>query len=162
MGIVGVRYDQRLIHGQVATFWTNLLKVDRIVVLDEDVANNDMMKVTLRMATPQGVRSSIITKETFAANYKAGKYGTQRLFVVLRDFNIVTYLMDEGIEVTELVLGNRPDQGGDARIGRHFCVGKDEAAIIRDLAARGVKVIIKQVPQDPEVNALQAMKSAGI
>lgn len=35
--IVNVRIDERLIHGQVATMWTNHLKVNRIMVVDNVV-----------------------------------------------------------------------------------------------------------------------------
>lgn len=162
MAIVGVRFDQRLIHGQVATFWTNFLKVDRIVVLDEEVFANDMLKATLRMAVPQGVNSSIILKEKFAANYKAGKYGAQRLLIVFRDMDVLTYLIDQGVDITELNLGNRPDKGGDTRIAKHFCVGAHEVEVIRALEAKGVHVYSQLVPQDPAYEAEDLLKSAGL
>lgn len=162
MAIVGVRFDQRLIHGQVATFWTNFLKVDRIVVLDEEVSGNDMLKATLRMAVPQGVNSSIIVKEKFAANYTAGKYGTQRLLIVFRDMDVLTYLIDQGVDITELNLGNRPDKGGDTRIAKHFCVGPHEVEVIRALSAKGIHVYSQLVPQDPAYEAEDLLKSAGL
>lgn len=162
MAIVGVRFDQRLIHGQVATFWTNFLKVDRIVVLDEEVFGNDMLKATLRMAVPQGVNSSIILKEKFVANYTAGKYGTQRLLIVFRDMDVLSYLLENGVEITELNLGNRPDKGGDTRIAKHFCVGPHEVEAIRAFEAKGIHVYSQLVPQDPVYEAEDLLKSAGL
>lgn len=162
MAIVGVRFDQRLIHGQVATFWTSYLRVDRIVVLDEGVATNDMMKATLRMAVPHGVNSSIITKEKFAENYLAGKYGAQKLFIVFRDIDIITWLLDQGVDIKELNLGNRPDAGGDTRIAKHFCVGAHEVEAIHALINRGVHVVSQLVPQDPAFEARDLLRSAGL
>ena len=49
MAIVNVRYDERLIHGQVATFWTSTLGVGRIVVLDSKAATDDMIKMLIKM-----------------------------------------------------------------------------------------------------------------
>lgn len=36
-GIVNFRLDERLIHGQVATYWTRSLQADRIIIADDDV-----------------------------------------------------------------------------------------------------------------------------
>ena len=37
-----IRLDERLIHGQVATKWSRLLDVDRILVADDEAAENEM------------------------------------------------------------------------------------------------------------------------
>ena len=44
MTIVGCRIDGRLIHGQVANLWTTKLNVSRIMVIDDEVAQNDIEK----------------------------------------------------------------------------------------------------------------------
>lgn len=36
-GIKHVRVDERLIHGQVATMWTNTIKATRIMIVDDAV-----------------------------------------------------------------------------------------------------------------------------
>ncbi|MEG0290989.1 MAG: PTS sugar transporter subunit IIB, partial [Erysipelotrichaceae bacterium] len=38
--IVLTRVDNRLVHGQVGSTWTNSIGVDTIVVVDDDVAIN--------------------------------------------------------------------------------------------------------------------------
>ena len=44
MTIVGCRIDGRLIHGQVANLWTTKLNISRIMVIDDEVAQNDIRK----------------------------------------------------------------------------------------------------------------------
>jgi PTS system mannose-specific IIB component len=44
MSIIGVRIDGRLIHGQVANLWTTKLNISRIMVVDDEVAQNDIEK----------------------------------------------------------------------------------------------------------------------
>lgn len=41
-GIIHVRIDDRMIHGQVATQWTNQLSANRIMVINNEVANDDV------------------------------------------------------------------------------------------------------------------------
>ncbi len=44
-GIIHVRIDDRMIHGQVATQWTNQLSANRIMVINNEVANDDVKKL---------------------------------------------------------------------------------------------------------------------
>lgn len=41
-GIVHIRVDDRLIHGQVATRWVSHFNANRIMVIDDAVAANDV------------------------------------------------------------------------------------------------------------------------
>ena len=84
MTIVGCRIDGRLIHGQVANLWAGKLNVSRIMVVDDEVVNNDVEKSGLKLATPPGVKLSILPIGKAAANILAGKYDSQRLFIVAR------------------------------------------------------------------------------
>ena len=72
-GINNIRIDDRLIHGQVSTMWSNKLGVTRLMVVNDAVANNDMQKQVLRMAVPAGISSSIITEEKAITNIKNEK-----------------------------------------------------------------------------------------
>ncbi len=74
MTIVGNRIDGRLIHGQVANLWTTKLNVTRIMVIDDEVAQNDIEKSGLKLATPPGVKLSILPIAKAAENILAGKY----------------------------------------------------------------------------------------
>ena len=46
MNIVLARIDDRLIHGQVVTVWSKVTNCQRIIVCDDDVAN-DKIRATL-------------------------------------------------------------------------------------------------------------------
>ena len=48
MTIVGNRIDGRLIHGQVANLWTTKLNISRIMVVDDEVAENAIEKSGLK------------------------------------------------------------------------------------------------------------------
>ncbi len=52
--IAQLRVDDRLIHGQVALVWTKELDTPGIVVANDNAANNEMVQMTLKMATPTG------------------------------------------------------------------------------------------------------------
>ena len=47
MEIVNVRIDDRLIHGQVATVWSQVTRATRIMVVDDDVVKDAVNKEAL-------------------------------------------------------------------------------------------------------------------
>ena len=63
MSILNIRIDERLIHGQVATVWTNQLNITRILVIDDLAAVDDIQKIALKMACPSSSRLSILNAE---------------------------------------------------------------------------------------------------
>ena len=79
-GIVNFRLDERLIHGQVATFWTRALQADRIIIADDEVLKDEIGVSALKAAVPAGVHLSILTVDNAAARLNAGIYSNQRVF----------------------------------------------------------------------------------
>lgn len=47
MEIVNIRVDERLIHGQVAAYWTTSLNANRILVIDDFAAKDQIQKMAL-------------------------------------------------------------------------------------------------------------------
>ena len=56
-----VRLDYRLLHGQVVFSWTGHVGAQRIIVVDDDAANDEMKKSALLLSKPAGVRVNIFT-----------------------------------------------------------------------------------------------------
>ena len=59
--IVLARLDYRLLHGQVVFTWTTKVQAERIIVVDNAAANDDIKKGALKLAKPQGVRLNVFT-----------------------------------------------------------------------------------------------------
>lgn len=51
-----VRIDERLVHGQVAVSWSKVLGITHLVVINDRVSENDMQKMTLKMAVPENIK----------------------------------------------------------------------------------------------------------
>ena len=100
--IVGARIDFRLIHGQVANLWAHSRQVSRFMVVDDEVSADDTQKQVLRMACPATCRLSVLPVEKAAANITAGKYDTQRLFIVARKPEVFVRLVKAGVKMDEL------------------------------------------------------------
>lgn len=147
-GIVGIRIDDRLIHGQVVAYWSNSLKLTRIMVANDDVAVDDMRKSVLRMAVPAGIKSSIIPVERAAKQILEGKYAGQRVFLIVDSPADILRLIDLGLPIKKFNVGNMGGKDNTKPIKKYVNVTDEQEQQFRDLLAKGVEITTQLVPQD--------------
>ena len=141
-GIIHIRIDDRLIHGQVAARWSTGLGASRIMVANDQVAADEMQKGILRMVAPPGIATSIISKEKAATNILAGKYANQK---------DALDLMDRGLEIKEINVGNMAKRDNTVQIKKSLSITKEEFENFKELMNRGVRLTARMVPDESEV-----------
>lgn len=154
MAIIHVRIDDRLIHGQVAAFWCNILKAQRIMVANDLVANDELQKSVLRMVSPPGVATSIITKDKAAENIKAGKYDTERVMLILKNPKDAIDLINLGVEIKTINVGNMGHNDSTVQIKRSINVTQEDIANFKKLNSKGVILTSIMVPDEPTTNLM--------
>lgn len=154
MGIIHVRIDDRLIHGQVAAFWCNTLGAQRIMVANDAVAADELQKSVLRMVAPPGVATSIITKERAAENIKAGKYDRERVMLILKNPKDALDLMELGVEIKSINIGNMAHKENTVQIKRSINVTTEDIENFKKLNSSGVELTSIMVPDEPKTNLM--------
>lgn len=147
-GIIHIRIDDRLIHGQVAMFWTNELQATRIMVINDEVANNTMQKSLLRMAAPANVATSIITREKAVANISSDKYAGQRVLIVVKSPLDILYLVNHGLKITTLNVGNLSGRDHTTSIRQNINVTDEEMDAFKQLLDKGIEITTVMTPND--------------
>ncbi|WP_207941285.1 PTS system, mannose-specific IIB component [Enterococcus sp. DIV2402] len=147
-GIIHIRIDDRLIHGQVATQWTNELGATRIMVINDEIAKNDVQKSVLRMAAPPNVATSIITKETAATNIKNGKYKGQKVLIVVKSPIDILDLINLGLDITKVNVGNMSVREGTRHVRATVSINAVEEETFQKLLDQGVEITTIMVPGD--------------
>ncbi|MDQ4427944.1 PTS sugar transporter subunit IIB [Yokenella regensburgei] len=148
-GIVHIRVDDRLIHGQVATRWVSHFNANRIMVIDDAVAANDVEKMLLRSAAPEGCNTSILSFEKASANILAGNYDGQRVLILLKTPELALKLINCGAALTQLNIGNMSNKDDRRQIKRSVSVNDAEIAAINALLEKGVAVTAQMTPEEP-------------
>lgn len=147
-GIVHIRIDDRLIHGQVAMFWTNELQASRIMVINDEIAVNDMQKSLLRMAAPANVATSILNRETAVKNIRADKYEGQRVFIVVKSPEDILYLVEHGLAISTLNVGNMSGRDNTTSIRQNINVTESEMKAFLKLLEKGIEITTIMTPND--------------
>ena len=145
MGIVLARIDNRLLHGIVATQWAGRSGAQRIMIIDDTVANNELTKASMKLARPTGMAISIITEETAVNNFKAG----------------LVKLSEIGVKIPKLVIGGtvKPAEGEEAvKLSQRAYAKPDDIEAYKKLKAAGTKLYAQYVPADAEVSIDEFLK----
>lgn len=150
-GIIHVRIDDRLIHGQVATQWTNELGATRIMVINDEVAANDVQKSVLRMAAPPNVATSIINREKALNNIRNKKYAGQKVLIVVKSPLDILYLLDNGLSINKVNVGNMSTRDDTHHVRPTISINQEEEDTFKELLNRGVEITTIMVPGDSKV-----------
>ena len=62
--ICDIRIDDRLIHGQVCGFWIPHHNLQRIVIVDNEIVNDEQRKTVLKFGCPDKCKLSIFSVDS--------------------------------------------------------------------------------------------------
>lgn len=147
-GFVHIRIDDRLIHGQVANFWTNELNVNRIMVINDYIANDSTQKSILKMAAPSNVSTSIITKEKAISNISQNKYASQKVLLVVKSPVEIVELLKAGFDIKEVNVGNLSSRPDTELLKNNISVTLEEKKALEEMLNHNVKVTCMMTPSD--------------
>lgn len=148
MNVVFLRVDGRMIHGQVATAWTRLLLIDSILVVNDEIAEDEMQKVLLELAVPGGVDlyvASIDEAYRLLADQKL--MGTKSM-VVFRKLQDAVRLYDKGYKFTSLNIGGIYFESGKTQYAKALCLNDRDIQDIKYILDRGVDVFYQVAPMN--------------
>lgn len=101
-----LRVDERLIHGQVAFAWTNSLKADCILIVNDAVAADKLRSTSLKMAAPAGVKFVVKTLKDAIPLLNGTKTDKYKLFLIVDNTSDALELVKNVKDVDHVNLGN--------------------------------------------------------
>lgn len=150
--ILLTRVDNRLIHGQVGVTWVNHLGANLILVANDAVANDPVQQNLMEMVVPDAIQTRFFTiDKTIKVIDKASP--KQKIFLVCKTPQDVLRLVEGGVPVKELNIGNMHFSEGKEQISSTVSVDADDRKTLRRLMDLGVKVEQRRVPDEkPEID----------
>ena len=106
-----VRLDYRLLHGQVVFAWTGHTGAQRIIVVDDEAANDELKKSALSLSKPAGVRLNIFTLEKALAKMPKVETLNENIMFIFGNVATLKGFCDAYPKIKEINYGglaNRP------------------------------------------------------
>jgi len=116
-----IRIDDRLIHGQVAFVWTKYLGVNRIIVANDQVVKNDVQKMSLKMATPDTAKCSILSVEDAVQVLNDPRAESLKILVIVNNPTDVRRIIEKVSNIPLVNVANYGRISSDLGAKRKLC-----------------------------------------
>ncbi|MGX7021207.1 PTS galactosamine transporter subunit IIB [Pediococcus ethanolidurans] len=140
--------DNRLVHGQVGVTWTKTLGANLILVANDEVAS-DPLQQKLMKATAESsgaeIRFFSLEKTIQIIGRAADR---QKIFIVVKTPKDVKVLVDGGVPIDEINVGNMHFAPGKKELTKKVYVDQSDKDDLHYLKTKGINVYIQDVPGD--------------
>lgn len=133
--IAALRVDDRLIHGQVAMTWTKELKLNGLVVASDEAASNEIQKMTLKMAVPEGIKCIIKSVEDVTTILDDPRSESMRLMVLVPTVKDAVTLCKryKNIEMVNIGNAGKMTSGEKKILSKEVMLTADELEALKEL-----------------------------
>ena len=147
MPIVLFRVDERLIHGQVVVGWGERLRIERIIVVDDELSASPWEQELYCLGVPPTVETVFRTVEQARAEFPQWREDPSRTIVLVRGLATLCRMADGGLLTREEInLGGIHFAPGRERILPYLFLSGDEQDDLRRVAATGAILAARDLP----------------
>ncbi|MFX3616137.1 MAG: PTS sugar transporter subunit IIB [Sporolactobacillus sp.] len=146
--IVALRVDERLIHGQIAMTWSRELKVQGIVVANDEAAANEMQKMALKMAVPSNIKVLIKPVDEAIRVLNNPKAAGMRMLVLVRTVKDALTVRKQVSGIDGVNVGNvgKSVSGNKTELSSFVMLTDDELTSLKQLVELDPATYLQVVP----------------
>ncbi len=145
------RIDDRLVHGQVAFTWVPSLGINCLLVVNDKVAGDEFLKMTMGLAKPPAARLLIMTLENAKAFLKDPKSTNLKILLLVSGVKDAYEMSGSIAEINSVNFGGIRMKEGARMISKAVAVSGEDIAIINKMIENGLDLEIRQVPTDKKI-----------
>ena len=146
--IAAVRIDTRLLHGQVATAWTKQIAPNRIIVVSDGVAHDELRKTMIEQAAPPGVPANVVPISKMVEVAKDPRFGATKAFLLFETPQDLLRCIEGGVDIKKANIGSMAHSVGKVVVTNAIAMGEDDVKTLEELKAKGVEFEARKVPSD--------------
>lgn len=158
--IAHVRVDTRLLHGQVATTWTKTVSPDRIIVVSDGVAHDQLRKTMIEQAAPPGVPANVVPISKMIEVTKDPRFGATKAMLLFENPQDLLAAIEGGVDIKEANIGSMAHSVGKVVVTNAIAMDNADMETLETLHAKGVALEARKVPSDSPVSYEDLIKKA--
>ncbi|OTQ34894.1 PTS mannose transporter subunit IIAB [Gilliamella apis] len=158
--IVLARVDSRLLHGQVATSWTKATNPNRIIVVSDSVAKDELRKKLIEEAAPPGVKANVVPIKKIIQVAHDPRFGNTKALLLFENPEDVLRALDGGVDIETLNVGSMAHSVGKVMVNKVLSMSAQDVDAFEKLKAKNVKFDVRKVPNDSNDNMDELLKKA--
>ena len=152
MGLILVRVDDRLIHGQVMVGWRTFLGATQILVASDRLASNPTACSILDLTAPPDVRLVIDTVDNMARRVREGEFDREKDILLFENLNDILRALDLGMTFAHLNIGGIRHHDCCVAFTPSVSLSDHDIQMLREIMGRGIPIDIQMVPMEKAVH----------
>ena len=148
--IVLIRVDNRLLHGQILEAWVPGLRIQQVVIADDEAAANPLALAAMTLCVPPEL--PIEVKPVREVDYAALAADRSRTLVLLRDVADLSKAQAAGLTAQlapTVNVGNVHFAPGRHAVTPSVFLGAPELQALRTLEGEGFAIEARAIPAEP-------------
>ena len=141
------RLDDRLVHGQIINNWCTSEDITEILVINKEVANNDMRRTFIEMSVPEGINILFCDVLDALKIYEEESRFESLMIVFGNPFEILEFI-ENGGKLDSLNIGGMSFKKETKKLSTAVYVSATELEILNKIAAKNIKLEIRLLPTD--------------
>lgn len=139
-----VRIDYRLIHGQIVAKWIKFRPVDRLILVDDDLVEDEFMGDIYRMAVPQKEVDIVRLNEISETINKVD----DKVMLIFKDVQSAYKVFKDGFLFPEINVGAIQDNKDRKSVIQGVSLSKEEFGMLKEIQNQGVNVFLQPIPEN--------------
>lgn len=129
--IIMTRVDERLIHGQ-GQLWVKFLNCNTVIVANDAVAEDKIQQSLMKTVIPSSIAMRFFSiQKVIDIIHKASP--AQTIFIVVKDLQDAKRLVEGGVPIKEINIGNIHKTDDKVAITQFISLGENDKEVIRSL-----------------------------
>lgn len=148
--IIFNRVDARGLHGQVVLRWMSAYPCDGCIIVDNEIANSDQLKLVYKGAAPEHVKVFMFSEEKALSKLSEAISSDKRYFLLVRNPIVLENLSKQGLDLSfmkELTLGPTLNLPGSFNAIAGWNYTKEEFKAIDYISNKGVEIRFHMTPE---------------
>lgn len=158
--IVLARVDDRLIHGEVVMSWIPTTRANRLIIVDDVLADDPFGSRVVKLLVPPDKKCFIYTVEQAADKLMREGAPKERIMVLAKTPLTFYRLVCAGVPIREVNLGGTGIDETRKPFFKNISLSREEVEAVEKLLEGGCKVYYQLVPEQKAYDVENAVKEA--
>lgn len=145
-----IRLDDRLVHGQTINNWCTSERITKILLVNEKIRRDSLRKTIIQISVPHSIEIMFLTVEEALNIYKVEALSYDLLIIFGETRELLSFILGGG-EAREINIGGISYRHDREKYSNCVYLSKDEAKDLRDIQAKGIRLMIRILPDHKSI-----------
>lgn len=145
-----VRLDDRLVHGQIINNWCTNEDITEIMLINKEVANNEIRKIIIQMSVPKGINILFCDVDSALEIFEEEIEYENLMVIFGNPFEILEFI-EKGGNINSINIGGMSYKEGRNRLSTAIYINEEELNALKKISEHGIPLEIRVLPTDKSV-----------